>query len=64
MRLTILAHTIMSLGSRWQALLFLLLRIYFHITECQNFEKGDFNSLEYVIYLQHILLTISFIHCV
>lgn len=43
----------MSLGSRWQALLFLLLRVYFHIAECQNFEKGGLNSLEYVIYWQH-----------
>lgn len=46
----------MPLGSRWQALLFLLLRVYFHIAECQNFEKGGLNSLEYVIFWQHISL--------
>lgn len=47
----------MLLGSRWQALLFLLLRVYFRVTECQNFEKGGLNSLEYVIFWQHIFLS-------
>lgn len=46
----------MSLGSRWQALLLLLLSAYFHIAECQNFGKGGLNSLEYVIYWQHVFL--------